>query len=265
MLKIERREIPLCGKMKYRFAGKIYTTALIVIFFFVTPLFAQDYYLKIKKTNGSTTSIAVSSIENLAFATLNCPATVDDADGNTYNTIIIGDQCWMKENLNVGTKILGSGSQTDNGGSNIIEKYCYNNDDANCTTYGGLYQWNEAMNYSTTEGAQGICPTGWHIPTKTELEALSIAVGGDGNALKDAGQGTYDGAGTNTSGFSALFAGYRDNIYANFRDLGLYSNFWSSTESGSLAHYLSLYDVSSNVLLTYGDKNYGYSVRCLKD
>ena len=67
-------------------------------------------------------------------------ATVQDDDGNTYNTVLVGTQCWMKENLNIGNKIDGANQQTDNG---LIEKYCYNDDDANCTTYGGLYQWNE--------------------------------------------------------------------------------------------------------------------------
>jgi hypothetical protein len=62
--------------------------------------------------------------------------------GKTYNTVQIGKQCWLKENLDVGTRINGSVNQTDNG---TIEKYCYNDDPANCTTYGGLYTWNESM------------------------------------------------------------------------------------------------------------------------
>lgn len=61
----------------------------------------------------------------------------------------------MKENLNVGTMIQSSSDQSNN---SIIEKYCYNNDTANCSMYGGFYQWDEAMQYVATAGARGICP-----------------------------------------------------------------------------------------------------------
>ncbi|MFA4924869.1 MAG: FISUMP domain-containing protein, partial [Ignavibacteriaceae bacterium] len=83
--------------------------------------------------------------------------------GKVYHAVKIGSQTWLKENLDVGTMIQGTANPSDNG---TIEKYCYNNDTANCNKYGGLYQWNEAMQYIKTEKAKGICPTGWHIPTK---------------------------------------------------------------------------------------------------
>jgi uncharacterized protein (TIGR02145 family) len=67
----------------------------------------------------------------------------------------VGDKCWLKENLNVGTMILSEQNQSDNG---LIEKYCYGDLPANCETYGGLYQWREAMQYIATPGTQGICP-----------------------------------------------------------------------------------------------------------
>ena len=76
----------------------------------------------------------------------------------------------MAENLNVGTRISGSSNQTNN---SIIEKYCYDDLEANCNTYGGLYQWDEAMQYSATEGVKGICPTGWHLPTDAEWTTLA--------------------------------------------------------------------------------------------
>jgi len=66
--------------------------------------------------------------------------------GKTYNSVIIGIQCWMTENLNIGIAILGSQDQTNNGN---IEKYCYDNNSANCDVYGGLYQWAEMVQYST--------------------------------------------------------------------------------------------------------------------
>ena len=108
----------------------------------------------------------------------------------------------MKENLNVGTLINGDVEQTNN---SIIEKYCYDNDTANCTTYGGLYQWNEAMQYVTTPGTKGICPDGWHIPTQCGISIItSHCQAMMRNALKREDQGVAGGTGTNTSGFSAL-------------------------------------------------------------
>ncbi len=85
-----------------------------------------------------------------------CPQEVKYA-GRTYNTVQIGSQCWLKNNLNIGRMIEDSTKQNNN---TIIEKYCYYNSEVNCKTYGGLYRWDEAMQYSTTEGAQGICPEG---------------------------------------------------------------------------------------------------------
>lgn len=183
-------------------------------------------------------------------------------EGKTYNTVLIGTQCWLKENLDIGTRINGSNTQTNNG---TIEKYCYNDLDSNCNTYGGLYQWNEAMQYSTTTGARGICPTGWHIPTIAELETLASAVGSNGNALKAVGQGSGSGAGTNTSGFSALLAGFRDND-GHFFDLGYYAYFWSSTEGyAAYARSLILSYYGSYIFFDYFNKYGGFSVRCVQD
>ena len=66
--------------------------------------------------------------------------------GKTYNTVQIGTQCWLRENLDVGTMVLGAQTKPT---TSTIEKYCYNNNPVNCATYGGLYQWNEAMQYDT--------------------------------------------------------------------------------------------------------------------
>lgn len=195
-----------------------------------------------------------------------CPGTPSiDYAGKIYNTILIGNQCWLKENLDVGTmiqNISGGYQQTDNG---AIEKYCYDNNPLNCETYGGLYEWPEAMQYSTTPGTQGICPNGWHIPTLAEFETLENTVGGDGNALKAIGQGTGGGAGTNTSGFSALLAGAR---YGGgpFSDLGGYTGFWRSTEGNTLyASTMTLSGHSSYIDLISTSTEGGLSVRCLQD
>jgi len=179
-----------------------------------------------------------------------------------YNTVTIGGQTWLKENLDLGTMINGAFTQFNNG---ILEKFCYNNDANNCTNYGALYQWNEAMRYVTAEGSQGICPNGWRIPAYAELQALSGAVGGDGNALKAIGQGSGDYAGTNTSGFSALLAGYRSNGSGSFYQLANTGYFWSSTENSSNAYYMRLFSYASSVGLGIVDKYYAYSIRCLKN
>jgi uncharacterized protein (TIGR02145 family) len=203
-----------------------------------------------------------------------CPglATVVYA-GKTYNTVLIGGQCWLKENLNVGTRINGSVNQTNNG---IIEKYCYNDDTANCTTYGGLYQWAEAIQYQNgatnttlttppfTGNTQGICPVGWHIPTNAEITTLSNTVGGSSNALKAILQGTGGGAGTNTSGFSALLGGVKGN--SGFVTKGNYTFYWSSTENAAgTSDGLQLDGSDNSIVFGTPSKPYALSVRCLND
>jgi len=199
----------------------------------------------------------------LLIATTPCQGiTSISYSGQTYNTVETAYQCWLKENLNVGTRINGSVNPSNNG---TIEKYCYNNNEANCATYGGLYDWNEAMAYSTTPRAQGICPVGWHIPTYDEFIILLDAVGHDGNKLKREDQGTGNGVGTNTSGFSALLAGSR-NYNGIFDHLGYYTFFWSSTEGYATNVYnLYLWFNDSDVYMANYSKDHGYSIRCLKD
>jgi len=103
-----------------------------------------------------------------------------------------------------------------------------------------------------------------HIPTQAEFETLEAAVNKDGNALKALGQGSGSGIGTNTSGFSALLAGYRD-FGGYFTNLGDYADFWSSNEySTYYACYLNLYFSGSNFSLNGYDKVCGFSVRCVK-
>ncbi len=179
-----------------------------------------------------------------------CPGTPTVSyAGKTYNTVQIGDQCWLKENLNY----------------EVNNSWCYDNNSADCETYGRLYTWNAAMNGSTTPGTRGICPPGWHIPTRAEFETLASAVGNNGNALKAIGQGTGGGAGTNTSGFSALLAGAR-NSNGNFIHLGGDTYFWSSTEiSSTNAYSMNLFNSNSTIYLYNYNKDYGFSVRCLQD
>ncbi|MFA6981005.1 MAG: FISUMP domain-containing protein [Ignavibacteriaceae bacterium] len=188
--------------------------------------------------------------------------------GKVYHTVKIGSQTWLKENLDIGVYVTSTNTgsnHSDVSNNGIIEKYCYDNNEANCATYGGLYDWNEAMAYSTTPGTKGICPTGWHIPTKAEFETLAASVSNNGNALKAVGQGTGSDVGTNTSGFSALLAGHRD-FGGGFYGLGNATSFWGSTEYNAtnvLSMYL-WYD-GSDIVMNYSFKKDGVSVRCLKD
>ncbi|PID56004.1 MAG: hypothetical protein CR986_10525, partial [Ignavibacteriae bacterium] len=148
----------------------------------------------------------------------------------------------------------------------VIEKYCYDNDENNCTKYGGLYEWTEAMQYVTTEGTQGICPSGWHIPTRAEFRILESYVNDEAVKLIDVGENMNGYTPANTSGFSALFAGYRRIINGYFNYLGLYTYFWSSTEidSGN-AYGMYLFSNYSDVSVSGDSKINGVSVRCLKD
>ncbi len=244
---------------------------LIMLSFSISGLFAQT--MVIKKDDGSYEQISLT--DSVVF--YNHPVcdgtpkvyyeggSYNDSDGNGdyYSTVLIGGQCWMKENLNVGTRIDASGDMDATNGT--IEKYCSNDIESNCDTLGGLYQWDEAMQNSLTEEAQGICPPGWHIPTLAEMTTLNTTVSDDSNALKVIGEGTGDGAGTNTSGFSALLSGYRGTT-GNFLNLGFGTLFWSSTlHLTNNAHYMYLFHNTSIIALGNTSWNNGFSVRCLQD
>jgi len=224
------------------------------------------------------------------------PHNDNDGQGAYYNTIQIGNQCWLKENLNIGVMIDSSLRATDNydiNGDQIIEKYCQGNDIDTCKKYGGLYQWNEAVLYDTiTPGTKGICPIGWHIPTLAEYETLKSTViatepYSDGRALKAIGVGLDNptnvppqyGSGTNTSGFSLLLGGTRHfNGYFNSfntADSSDYAYYWSSTLSDSPDHVngllrpyqMSLSTMSNHITYPFGVfmRFSGFSVRCIKD
>ncbi|MCF8369331.1 MAG: hypothetical protein K9G76_09840 [Bacteroidales bacterium] len=192
---------------------------------------------------------------------------VDDRNGQSYNTVEIGSQCWMAENLNIGALVIAGTAQSNNG---LIERYCYNNSISNCDIYGGLYQWDEAMAYSTMEGTQGICPDGWHLPKNSEFIELLAFLGSEaGSMLKEAGTEHWiaPNIATNESGFTALGAGFVQNP-GNFFSLKARAGFWSSSEpfpSGVFAYYIYLVNYNPSVYNYNNSKTLAYSVRCLKD
>lgn len=191
-----------------------------------------------------------------------CPGTPTVLyEGKTYHTVQIGDQCWFKENLNMGTMVDGSVEMSQNYRG---EKYCYNNNEANCDIYGGLYQWGEAMAYGTN-GSRGLCPSGWHVPTYDDHHTLGRTSGWIGNNWKATDQGSGEGAGTDRTGFSALLSGYRARD-GSFQMLNTEDKFFSSTEDGAdKAWRISLYADNYSISHISNYKNYGFSIRCVKD
>jgi uncharacterized protein (TIGR02145 family) len=214
------------------------------------------------------------------FATnVPCPGTPTVTyEGQVYNTVQIFSQCWLKENLNVGTMISGTQNMSNN---SVIEKYCYNNELDSCTKYGGLYQWNEMMQYTLQQGAQGICPSGWHLPTDEEWMVLEGAVDsqfGIGDSEWDMSNGRGFDAGTNLKsisgwynggngtdlfGFSGLPGGIR--IYdSDFLYIDSHGDWWTSTEFyAAWRRYLSYYLPEVDRYSVFEDC--GLSVRCLRD
>lgn len=200
---------------------------------------------------------------------------VEDSDGNMYKTVMIGGQCWTASNMNVGKKMESvSVLPADNG---KIEKWCYDNSDANCAEEGGLYTWNEAMQYSFNAGTQGICPTGWHIPLDAEQYALErflwdnnlnceyhrVGIGCGGAATKM----------ESVSGFNALLAGSRADD-GNFNGQSEFAYFWSSSQykdqnsawsrqiGGSYSDGQPATEVVRGTAL---GQSSGFSVRCIKN
>ena len=205
-----------------------------------------------------------------------CPGapTVTDADGNVYPTVQIGDQCWMAENLNVGIQLDSLSHQTNN---SIVEKHCYEDNPLNCETYGGLYRWNEMMQYSISDTAaigstQGICPTNWHLPTDKEWQQLEVFLGmpeDEANSTSSS-RGTDEGTQllqNGISGFEALLGGY--SIYQYSRYLNTDGYYWTATDNPDYNPSYSWNRIfkldNSRVMRNYGAKSARLSVRCLKN
>ncbi len=220
----------------------------------------------------SSSIIGAEKINPSSSMTFTCgTSTATDADGNVYSTVQIGDQCWLGENLKVGVMIPGSTGQTNNG---IIEKHCYGDNPSNCNTYGGLYQWNELMQYAGDGPKQGICPVGWHIPTSAEWTWLSYLLLNDaGGRMKstgtfEAGTGLWyapNTLATNSSGFNALPGGWK-NDQGNFASLGFETFFFTS--SGwyyCCAYFVRLRYDDALMYSNYTWYSNSSSVRCLKN
>jgi len=212
--------------------------------------------------------------------TSDCPATVTDIDGNSYQTVLIGDQCWMAENLKVTHYRNGDPipNVTDPSAWEGLTTgaYCnYDNNEGHVATYGRLYNW------YAVDDSRYIAPAGWHVPTDDEWKQLEMYLGmsqaevdatgwrgtDEGGKLKATGTTHWfppNTGATNESGFSALPGGYRH--YGFFVNMDYDANFWSSTENDSThAWSRSLYYYNSQVGRFYYNKRAGFSVRCVRD
>jgi uncharacterized protein (TIGR02145 family) len=222
-----------------------------------------------------------SDYTNLPVVPFTCGDVITDfRDSKTYPTVQIGTQCWMKKNMNIGTRINTNVPQSQQF-PEVIEKYCYNNVEDSCTIYGGLYQWNEMMQYSRTEGSQGICPAGWHVATDAEWCELENFVdsgtidcqtedwrGTDaGGNLKETGNIHWsppNAGATNSSGFTALPAGLIQNGNSIWIRFG--SRLWTSTSPwGWLATDRVIWSATATIAReAYYDVSNGMAVRCIK-
>ena len=179
------------------------------------------------------------------------------------NWLAIGTQVWAKANLNVGTMVTGTTTQTNN---SILEKHCYNDTESNCTTYGALYQWGEAMQYVTTNGARGICPAGSHFPSDNDWKILEVQLGmtqaqADATGWRGTDQGTQLKSG-GSSGLNMPLAGFR-YTGVSFFDLSSVAYLWSSSEYSPSAWRRRLTSGNATVGRDTYDKGNGFSVRCL--
>ena len=227
--------------------------------------------------------ISSSSIETLATP---CKTRVEDKceygkitdgrDGKRYKTVKIGDQWWMAENLNYADSVRTP--------SLLNRSWCYGNVPKNCSKYGRLYTWAAAIDSaklykdesidcgddktcSLPDIVQGICPSGWHLPTEMEWETLVGGRYGDAVLLKSVtGWEAYEGVvNKDVFGFAALPAGLRYNS-GEFTGDGTHANFWSTSQRGT-DNGAFWVGISYGDVVGVGDFNkyHALSIRCIKD
>ena len=221
-----------------------------------------------------------------------CPstATVTDYDGNTYNTVQIGQQCWMKENLK--TTHYSDGTSISLGSSTSLTtayRYYPNDDSSNVATYGYLYNWlavmqNSSSGSANSSGVQGICPTGWHVPSDAEWTQLTDYVSSQSQYVCGSNSTYIAKALASTTGWSSststcavgntpsnnnvtgFFAVPAGNYFGSYNNFGYTACFWSATQyNSSYAYNRELNYDTAGVVRYDCNKRYGFSVRCLRD
>ena len=199
-----------------------------------------DYSLKksevfmIKYANGTKDVFNITAKTPAALSGTEAQTFTDGRDGKVYKTVTIGTQTWMAENLNYG----------------IGFSWCNGNTVASCKEFGRLYTW---------ETAKMVCPGGWHLPSQSEFEKLLSNFGGsDSNAFQALKEG-------GSSGFHAVTGGWR-NGKGQYGDLGKIGHLWSSSEGEKRNAWCLTINYEFQVSqLQYLNKDWGLSVRCVKD
>jgi uncharacterized protein (TIGR02145 family) len=249
--------------------------------------------------NTADITVSVTSIKaRISFTCGNM--FTDTRDNQIYPTVRIGTQCWMTKNMNVGDSVPGTDYDTHQTAG--IQKICYLDNESNCDTYGGMYNWAEAVNGENTGTGeatdataynkkcavdssghtQGICPDGWHVPSDAEFKTLEMSLNPPMTQVQanaDGWRGTDQGrqlkstdlwtssastSGTNSSGWRALPGGYRVSSGGTFGNLGTSGHWWSSSESSSSNAWDRNMNYSvAGVYRPNDTKSFGWSVRCL--
>ncbi|MBQ7550826.1 MAG: T9SS type A sorting domain-containing protein [Bacteroidales bacterium] len=260
----------------------------------LTGLYAgTNYYIRAYAIN----SIGTAYGEEVSFTTRPadgqpCLITpiIMDVDNNSYNTVQIGNQCWMKENLRTTRYADGTPIEHGNEWSTTVAYWYYPYANSSSpSAFGLLYNWKAVMGYSASSnynpsGVQGICPYGWHVPSDAEWTQLinyvssqsQYCCNGSANnvakALSATTEWSSDGntcsignnlSNNNATGFSALPAG--DYYYYSYPLYGSSTVFWTTTASGSEVYVRHFSSSSASVSRQYEEKDSGYSVRCLRD
>ena len=292
---------PHCGK---KVEKKFFTKTRIVIGIFslvaIVAIILSVYsiYLNKSKTPEPVPAISeTSETSDTSEDTKEEATTVKDIDGNVYKTVKIGNQVWMAENLR--TTRYANGENIPMGSTNSDTdpyRYAPANNSSNVSTYGYLYNWPAVMHGSSSSsrnpsGVQGICPDGWHVPSDAEWTELTDYVGsqseyrcgGDRENIAKALASTKgwrkksesctvgnDLSSNNATGFSSLPAGFYADACNGVCSYGFGHNtsFWSATEHTEYLKfaYIRELDISeAYVVRTYGVKEPGYSVRCVRD
>ena len=195
---------------------------------------------------------------------------VDARDGTRYPTVAIGGQCWMARSLDHGREVADASPRD----ARVAEKSCYDDDPRSCRAYGGLYTWDEAMQGERRAGARGICPAGWHLPSREEWEALARHLGAAtaGEQLKARADHDPPYDGTDAVGFAALPAGA--GFRGSFGRQGHWALFWTSTETNAVRASSVQLDrfwhpepprYRSLIVDDFYLKENAFSVRCVRD
>lgn len=207
------------------------------------------------KVNGCSNS-AARTIKVVSSPGFTCGNNMTDIrNGKIYPTVMLAGKCWLAKNLDYGTAIVSSQSQRDNC---QVEKYCYEDNASNCLLSGGLYQWDELMNYQDAAGSQGLCPPGWHVPDEPEWQSLFNLYVNNAFAGKPL---LYTGY----SGFNALIPGME--FFNRSSDFHGFATFlWTSTPHGGMkawAHGMNSFNYGVSFYPSF--RANAFSVRCTRD